>query len=76
VEFAAQFDPTRENSLGPYILKNDRSKIFHDKINGGAWPFLVRGVIRLPNRDNERDLNLLTRLLFNIFLKNIICFYF
>ena len=22
---------------------------------GGAWPFLVGGVICLPNRDNERD---------------------
>ena len=26
---------------------------------GGAWPFLVGGVICLPNRDNERDPNLL-----------------
>ena len=22
---------------------------------GGAWPFLVGGVICLPNRDNQRD---------------------
>ena len=29
-------------------------------MGGGAWPFLVGGVICLPNRDNERDLNLLT----------------
>ena len=26
---------------------------------GGAWPFLVGGVICLVNSDNERDLNLL-----------------
>ena len=24
-------------------------------MGGGAWPFLVGGVICLPNRDNERD---------------------
>ncbi len=29
-------------------------------MGGGAWPFLVGGVIRLLNCDNERDLNLLT----------------
>ena len=29
-------------------------------MGGGAWPFLVGGMICLPNRDNERDLNLLT----------------
>ena len=28
-------------------------------MGGGAWPFLVRGVICLVNSDNERDLNLL-----------------
>jgi hypothetical protein len=28
-------------------------------MGGGAWPFLVGGVICLPNRDNERDLDLL-----------------
>eukprot|EP01088_Endostelium_zonatum_P017084 TRINITY_DN4872_c0_g1_i1.p1 TRINITY_DN4872_c0_g1~~TRINITY_DN4872_c0_g1_i1.p1 ORF type:complete len:386 (-),score=131.80 TRINITY_DN4872_c0_g1_i1:56-1213(-) len=28
-------------------------------MGGGAWPFLVRGVICLLNCDNERDLNLL-----------------
>ncbi len=28
-------------------------------MGGGAWPFLVRGVIRLVDSDNERDLNLL-----------------
>ena len=30
-------------------------------LGGGAWPFLVRGVICLVNSDNERDLNLLNR---------------
>jgi hypothetical protein len=29
-------------------------------MGGGAWPFLVGEVTCLPNRDNERDLNLLT----------------
>ena len=28
-------------------------------MGGGAWPFLVRGVICLVNSDNERDSNLL-----------------
>jgi hypothetical protein len=28
-------------------------------VGGGAWPFLVGGVICLLNCDNERDLNLL-----------------
>jgi len=37
----------------------DRLKSFPDWINGGAWPFLVRGVIRQLNCDNERDLFLL-----------------
>ena len=30
-------------------------------MGGGAWPFLVDGVICLVNSDNEGDLNLLTR---------------
>ena len=30
-------------------------------MGGGAWPFLVGGVICLVNSVNERDLNLLTR---------------
>ena len=30
-------------------------------MGGGAWPFLLRGVICLVNSDNERDLNLLNR---------------
>ncbi len=29
-------------------------------MDGGAWPFLVGGVICLLNCDNERDLGLLT----------------
>ena len=29
-------------------------------MKGGAWPFLVGGVICLVNSVNERDLNLLT----------------
>jgi hypothetical protein len=30
-------------------------------MGGGAWPFLVRGVICLVNSDNERDSNFLNR---------------
>ena len=30
-------------------------------MKGGAWPFLVGGVICLVNSVNERDLGLLTR---------------
>jgi hypothetical protein len=30
-------------------------------MGGGAWPFLVGGVICLVNSDNERDLTLLNR---------------
>lgn len=30
-------------------------------MGGGAWPFLVGGVICLVNSDNERDSNFLTR---------------
>ncbi len=35
-------------------------KIFLDSMGGGAWPFLVGGVICLVNSVNERDLSLLT----------------
>ncbi len=35
-------------------------------MGGGAWPFLVGGVICLVNSDNERDLNLLTSLTYSI----------
>lgn len=37
----------------------DRLKFFLDSMGGGAWPFLVGGVIRLVNSVNERDLDLL-----------------
>ena len=43
-------------------------------MGGGAWPFLVGGVICLVNSDNERDLNLLTRLVLNkghVFLEGL-----
>ncbi len=33
-------------------------------MGGGAWPFLVGGVICLVNSVNERDLNLLTSRLY------------
>ncbi len=33
---------------------------FLDSMGGGAWPFLVGGVICLVNSVNERDLSLLT----------------
>ena len=31
------------------------SPIFLDSVGGGAWPFLVGGVICLVNSDNEQD---------------------
>ena len=34
-------------------------KIFLDSMGGGAWPFLVGGVICLVNSVNERDDRLL-----------------
>ncbi len=34
-------------------------QIFLDSEGGGAWPFLVGGVICLVNSVNERDLSLL-----------------
>ncbi len=40
-------------------MRIDRLKIFHDSMGGGAWPFLVGGVICLVNSVNERDLDLL-----------------
>ena len=39
----------------------DRLRFFLDFTEGGAWSFLVRGVIRLVNSVNERDLNLLIK---------------
>ena len=45
-------------------------------MGGGAWPFLVGGVICLVNSDNERDLNLLNsygqRLLVVNFLEGLL----
>lgn len=40
-------------------MRIDRLKLFLDSVGGGAWPFLVGGVICLVNSDNERDLRLL-----------------
>ena len=40
-------------------MRIDRLKIFLDFMGGGAWPFLVGGVICLVNSVNERDLSLL-----------------
>ncbi len=42
-------------------MRIDRLKIFLDSMGGGAWPFLVGGVICLVNSVNERDLSLLNR---------------
>ena len=39
-------------------------------MDGGAWPFLVGGVICLVNSDNERDSPLLTDL--SVFLDGVI----
>ncbi len=41
------------------MIRIDRLKIFLDFMGGGAWPFLVGGVICLVNSVNERDLDLL-----------------
>ena len=37
------------------MIRIDRLNIFQDSMGGGAWPFLVSGVICLLNCDNERD---------------------
>ncbi len=42
-------------------MRIDRLKIFLDSMGGGAWPFLVGGVICLVDSVNERDLDLLNR---------------
>jgi hypothetical protein len=42
-------------------VRIDRLKIFLDSMGGGAWPFLVGGVICLVNSVNERDPDLLNR---------------
>ena len=38
-------------------------------MGGGAWPFLVGGVICLVNSVNERDLSLLTSRAYSLSLK-------
>ncbi len=43
-------------------MRIDRLKFFLDSMGGGAWPFLVGGVICLVNSVNERDLDLLNSL--------------
>ncbi len=42
-------------------MRIDRLKLFLDSMGGGAWPFLVGGVICLVNSVNERDLSLLIK---------------
>ncbi len=41
-------------------------------MGGGAWPFLVGGVICLVNSDNERDSVLLTSLVVFFATKNLL----
>ena len=43
-------------------------ELFLDLVNGGAWPFLVGGLICLVNSENERDLNLLNSMIKVAFL--------
>ena len=40
-------------------MRIDRLRALLDSMGGGAWPFLVGGVICLVNSVNERDLSLL-----------------
>ncbi len=45
-------------------------------MGGGAWPFLVGGVICLVNSVNERDLNLLnsnSKKLWDLLLRGTLC---
>ncbi len=49
-----------ETHQGKKILGLTDREFFLDWSSGGAWPFLVGGVICLVNSVNERDLNLLT----------------
>jgi len=65
---------TRENLPSPDNKRNDRYfiniyiniysnkillKFFHDLLGGGAWPFLVGGMICLVNSVNERDFKII-----------------
>jgi hypothetical protein len=43
------------------MIRIDKLETSLDLMGGGAWPFLVLGVICLLNCDNGRDLNLLNR---------------
>jgi hypothetical protein len=49
-------------------VRIDRLKTFLNSVGGGAWPFLVGGVICLVNSVNERDLDLLNSCYKNSFL--------
>ena len=40
-------------------MRIDRLKIFLDSMGGGAWPFLVGGVICQVKSGNKRDFGLL-----------------
>ena len=37
------------------MIRIHRIYLSDDSMGGGAWPFLVSGVICLVNSDNERD---------------------
>ena len=37
------------------MIRIDRVEIFQDFMGGGAWPFLVRGLICQVDSGNERD---------------------
>lgn len=41
-------------------------------MGGGAWPFLVGGVICLVNSVNERDLSLLTSNVYPLFAARVV----
>jgi hypothetical protein len=49
-------------------VRIDRLKTFLNSVGGGAWPFLVGGVICLVNSVNERDLDLLNSLYINLLM--------
>ena len=53
-------------------MRIDRLKIFLDSMGGGAWPFLVGGVICLVNSDNERDSSLLNRPVFHLVTRGLL----
>ena len=53
-------------------MRIDRLKIFLDSMGGGAWPFLVGGVICLVNSVNERDLSLLTSNVYPLFAARVV----